>query len=262
MHRHLIDDATFTTAQNLLAERGSDKAACRSNSYDYLLTRLLVCRLCGKRYVGASAHGRYARYEYYVCHSRQKYGTTGCTADRLPARELEEAVIDAIGSVFSDLDFVERAFTTAAERTQEVSGQSQEELNQVEAELKKTESAIDRYLAAFEDGSMSSAQCGPRLEQLSGRLRQLQSRRDEIADLDRQQANEPDPERIASLRFDLSLALSQGEAPTVKTVLRELVDSIDVHDHRLVRPRFRIPGAVRTHSSLAVPTGFEPVSPP
>ena len=126
-HEHVIDDATFAAAEDLLFERGGDKAACRSNSYDYLLTRLLVCTLCGRRYVGAAAHGRHARYEYYVCHSRQKYGKSGCIADRLPARELEEAVIEVIGTVFSDLDFVEKAFAVAVERTRRFSGQNEEE---------------------------------------------------------------------------------------------------------------------------------------
>ena len=81
-------------------------------------------------------------------------------------------------------------------------------------------------------------------------------------EIDAQHQDEPDQEKIATLRGDLALALSQGEAPAINTVLRELVDSIKVHDERLVRPRFRIPGAVRTRFSMAVPTGFEPVSPP
>ena len=148
---------------------------------------------------------------------------------------------------------MQRAFASAVERTQRVSSQNDEERHLIEVELRKTEVTIDRYLAAFEDGSMSSAQCGPRIEQLSDRLRELRSRRDEVEGIDSQHQDEPDQERIATLRGDLALALSQGEAPAVKTVLRELVDSIEVHDERLVRPRFRNPGAVRTRSSVTVP---------
>ncbi len=261
-HEHLVGDAIFAAAHDLLSERSGDNAACRSNSYDYLLTRLLVCALCGKRYVGAAAHGRHARYEYYVCHSRQKYGKSACSADRLPARELEEAVIEAIGAVFSDLDFVQKTFAVAVERTRQVSSQSGDERHHVEVELKKTEVTIDRYLAAFEDGSMSSAQCGPRIEQLSERRRELRSRQDQIEAIDLERHDEPDQERIATLRGDLAVALRQGEVTAVKTVLKELVDSIEVHDGRRVHPRFRIPATVRTRSSVAVPTGFEPVSPP
>ncbi len=261
-HQPLIDPETFTAAQDLLVERGGEKAACRSNSYDYLLSRLLICTMCGKRYVGAAAHGRNGRYEYYVCFSRQRYGSAGCSADRLPARELEEAIIDLIGATYSDVSLVDRAFEAAVDRTHKVNGKLQEESHRIDAELKKTEAAIDRYLAAFEDGSMSSAQCGPRLEQLSGRLAQLQARREELVDLHGQQPDCPDYEQIAALRGQLDLALRRGEVPTIKAALRELVASIDVDNGRRVRPRFRVPGAVRTHSRLAAPTGFEPVSPP
>jgi site-specific DNA recombinase len=261
-HPPLMDEDTFAAAQELLAERGKDKAACRSNFYDYLLSRLLICNMCGKRYVGASAHGRSGRYEYYVCFSRQCYGSAGCTADRLPARELEDAIIDAISSTYSDLAFIHRAFATTAKRCQKSGDERRDEHHRIEAEEKKTEAAIDRYLAAFEDGSMSSAQCGPRLEQLSDRLRKLQLRRVEIIDLEEQQPERPDDERISNLQGRLDLALKRGEAHTVKAVLKDLIASIEVEDGRLVRPHFRIPGAVRTHSRLAAPTGFEPVSPP
>jgi len=176
-HPSLIDEAAFTADHELLAEHGDDKAACRSNSYDYILSRLLVCTMCGKRYVGAAAHGRNARYEYYICFSRQRYGSAGCTADRLPARELEESIIASIGSVYSDAAFVDRAFADAVQRVRATSSEIEDERRRTDAELKKTESAIDRYLAPFEAGSMSSAQCGPRLEQLSDKLRQIQIRR-------------------------------------------------------------------------------------
>ena len=109
---------------------------------------------------------------------------------------------------------------------------------------------------------MSSTSARPRLEQLSERLRQLQARRDEIDDVEQQRPEGPDRDQIAALQGRLAYALRHGEVATVKTVLRELAAPIDVHDGRLVRPRFRIPGAVRTRSRLAAPTGFEPVSPP
>ncbi|MHB1519053.1 MAG: hypothetical protein ACYDDZ_01255 [Acidimicrobiales bacterium] len=112
----LIDQPTFTDSQDLLAGHGDGKAACRSNSYDYILSSQLFCAMSGKRYVGAAALGRSGRYECHVCVSRQQYGSAGYTADRLPARELEDSMLAGIGSAYSD-------------------------------------AAIDRYLAAFEDGS-------------------------------------------------------------------------------------------------------------
>ena len=97
---------------------------------------------------------------------------------------------------------------------------------------------------------MSPAQCGPRLEHLSHRLRQLQARRDEITDIEEHQPHGPDREQITTLRERLDAALTHGETATVKSVLRELIATVDVHDGRLVQPRFRVPGAVRIRSRL------------
>ncbi len=138
----------------------------------------------------------------------------------------------------------------AVERVHAATNTLQEESTRIDAELKKTEAAIDRYLAASEDGTMFPAQWCPRLEHFH-RLRQLQARRDEIADIEEHQPHGPDREQITALRERLDAALTHGETATVKSVLRELIDSVDVHDERLVQPRFRVPGAVRTRSRLA-----------
>lgn len=147
------------------------------------------------------------------------------------------------------------------DRLSSTSSEFEDELDRIETEIKKTEWAIDRYLAAFEDGSMAPSQCGPRLEQLSGRLRQLKTRRVEINDLEAEQPEVPDKERSTMLHGQLAAALRDGETATVKALLKELIASIDVYEG-LVQPSFRLPGAVRTRSRSAPPTGFEPVLPP
>ncbi len=74
-------------------ERSEDISLRRTNQSEYLLTGLVKCAHCGKRYVGVSANGNGGRYRYYICFSRQRYGKKACEADRLPADELEEAIL-------------------------------------------------------------------------------------------------------------------------------------------------------------------------
>jgi site-specific DNA recombinase len=257
-HQPLVDTAVFATAQELLAERGEDQGACRSNSYDYLLSRLLICNRCGKRYVGAAAGGRGGRYEYYVCFSRQRYGTKTCSAERLPARELEQAVLAALGDLYDHSNLVEQAFAVATQHFQENRGEVEDERRRVQGEIKRTEAAIDRYLAAFEDGTMPPSQCRPRLEQLSNKLRQLQTREAELDNADQHEPYAPNLDQASAIRGRLAEALQRGDTPNVKAILREVIDAIEVRDRR-VRPRFRVPAAVRTRAGLAPPTGFEPV---
>ena len=66
--------------------RSENVSLRRSNQSEYLLTGLVKCAHCGKRYLGASANGNGGRYRYYVCFSRQRYGKKalrrGTTASR------------------------------------------------------------------------------------------------------------------------------------------------------------------------------------
>ena len=55
---------------------------------------MLRCRACGGAYFGAGTKGRSAFYRYYACRNRQTKGTYGCTSKRVPAEDLEAAVID------------------------------------------------------------------------------------------------------------------------------------------------------------------------
>jgi site-specific DNA recombinase len=98
-HEALVERQLFDRVQETLAERSEDVSLRRSNRSEYLLTGLVKCARCGKRYTGASAKGNGGRYRYYVCFSRQRYGRDTCDADRLPADELEEAILGQLLSV-------------------------------------------------------------------------------------------------------------------------------------------------------------------
>ena len=86
----------------------------------------------------------------------------------------------------------------------------------------------------------------------------------EICDLEAEQPDMPDQERSTMLHGQLTAALREGQTATVKSLLRELVASIDAYEGHVVEPRFRLPGAVRTRSRLAAQTaaltGFEPAT--
>jgi site-specific DNA recombinase len=95
-HEPLVEGALFERAQEVLRNRTEDISLRRSNQSEYLLTGLVKCAGCGKQYLGASANGNGGRYRYYVCFSRQRYGKKVCEADRLPADELEEAILEQL----------------------------------------------------------------------------------------------------------------------------------------------------------------------
>lgn len=108
-HPPLVDLNSFEAAQAILLSRREERSLRRSNTSDYLLTGLVVCQKCGKKFVGAAANGRNGRYPYYVCFSRQRYGPKEWDQDRLPSSSLEERVVESLSSTFSQRDLLEEA---------------------------------------------------------------------------------------------------------------------------------------------------------
>ncbi|MHB8578003.1 MAG: recombinase family protein, partial [Dehalococcoidia bacterium] len=97
-HAPLIEPEVFAQAQRLLRKRGDDASTRRSNTTDFLLSGLVVCAACGRRYVGTAAHGRSARYRYYTCFVppwKRRVIRVGCknppTACRSRSRKLRAA---------------------------------------------------------------------------------------------------------------------------------------------------------------------------
>jgi site-specific DNA recombinase len=143
-HKPLVSEALFERAAKLLSERGEDASLRRSNQSDYLLTGLLKCARCGKRYVGAAAHGNGGRYAYYVCFSRQRYGKKACDAERLPAAELEDAILAQLERVLAQEDMVREAIAEAFCELDAERPRRQAELERIEVELRKTDEALGR----------------------------------------------------------------------------------------------------------------------
>ena len=166
-HKPLIDPALFQQAQQILAERGEEWSLRRSNQSDYLLTGLIRCTRCGKRYVGAAAHGNGGRYPYYVCFSRQRYGRNSCDADRLPATDLEDAILDQLMAVLEEEPLVREAITDAFAELDVERPKRDAELTRIAAEITKTSQTLDRYFEAFETGTMPAQACGQRIDELS-----------------------------------------------------------------------------------------------
>lgn len=99
-----IDPTLFARVQKVLVRRGEGYTDRNTDAHpEYLLSGLITCERCGRRYIGAAARGKRHRYRYYVCWTRSRYGKDACTGERLRADELEEAVFEAVFDALVDL---------------------------------------------------------------------------------------------------------------------------------------------------------------
>ena len=102
--------------------------------------------------------------------------------------------------------------------------------------------AIDRYLTAFENGTLDERACGHRIRDLAVKLDQLNARQDELAQLTSHTPHPPDPAAIAHLRRHIAEVLTHGTPGQRKAIIETHVAEIRIDGTRLI-PVFMIPAA-------------------
>ncbi|MGH9076449.1 MAG: recombinase family protein [Acidimicrobiales bacterium] len=268
----LIDPVLFDKAQALLAERGEAyDRRMREAHPDYLLTGLIVCGKCGRNYVGVAAAGRDHRYRYYACWTRQRYGKDACTGERMRADVIEAAVLDAILAIYADPELIERAVAVKAHEVATSAQLHQDQIAATKAELKKTEAAIERYVHAFESGTVSDDMFGPRVRELGDRARTLRARHNELTEAAIAAAADPPTQAdLDALRAELDDMIRHGSDTHRKAVAQTFVKRLLVQQPGVIQPTLLVRGGLpveiiengeKTGSSdvsvgaLSVPTG-------
>jgi septal ring factor EnvC (AmiA/AmiB activator) len=92
------------------------------------------------------------------------------------------AIITALAGFYRDQhDLIADAITAAQATHQAGQDSKRAELAAAERDLARSSAAIDRYLAAFENGTLEAEDLAERLAQLKARSLQLRARRDQLA---------------------------------------------------------------------------------
>jgi site-specific DNA recombinase len=242
----LINPAMFDKAQALLAERGESYDRRFTDKHpDYLLTGLITCGRCQRNYVGSAARGKGHRYRYYTCWTRQRYGKEACTGERIRADVLEQAVFAALLAVYADPELLERAIAAKARDTATAARLHRDEIAATEAELRKTEAAIERYMHAFGAGSVTEDMFGTRVRDLGNKLRALRGRHAELAEAAEATAmHPPTAADIEALREELDAEIHHGSEQRRKAIARAFVRLLVVEERDTIQPSFYVRGGL------------------
>jgi site-specific DNA recombinase len=228
-HTALVDREVFMAAQEILVARGEDHNKRASNASDYMLTGRVICTHCGKHYLGTAATGNKYTYRYYTCYSRNKYGTHSCNAERLPAEQLDQAVIDALLTTYQNVGLFEKAVAAVAERRAERQQIDHKELQVVEAEINDAEASIERYLHAFEAKTLPEDTCGHRVRELADKVAQLRERKIELLDALADVPQTPTENDLAKVRDRIREAVDHGAPAARKALIQSLVHEVRIH---------------------------------
>src|SRR5215211_3174525 len=258
LHAALVDPATFETAGRILAERGESQALRRAHPTEYLLSGVIRCGRCRRAYVGTSARGRKGLYHYYVCSTRYRYGTEHCAGDRLPKDALEEAVIEQMQDVYSDTPLIEQALADAAAEDGEPAEDAVRRLAGVRHEVAGARRSLDRYFAAFKEGSLSPADCQERIAKLKARVDALIAEEASVAQRAAEGLSEaPNAADVADWARDLGTLLRAGTAQQRKALFRLLVKELRVVSREEILPTYKIPALVRAPEGQVEVGGIE-----
>ncbi|MGH3607978.1 MAG: recombinase family protein [Pseudonocardiaceae bacterium] len=232
-HPTLVDEATFHQAGTIMDARGKDHTRRASNASDYHLTGRIRCPKCGKALVGTAAHGRNKTYRYYTCFSRARYGTTTCDAHRINADALDESIFDALAGFYRHHALITDAIAEATTGL----GDRQAELTTIDKELTRANTAIDRYLQAFEDGDLTPTMVTARMRKLSDKITQLTDRRDELTDQLSHAPVAPPAMILDELTNHIADIIRTGNSAQRKALIAE----VKITGPRSIIPFFRIP---------------------
>lgn len=244
-HPPIITAEQFDLAQRILTERSENIGQRAANASEYTLTGKIQCPQCGSAYIGTAAHGRNTRYRYYLCYARSRYGTkAGCDVHRFNADQLETAIGQAL------LDFYTTGQHIIAHAVNEVlaaqtkfTSAHRDELAQIKHDLKENSASVDRYLIAFEKGTLDDEDVAvqERLAKLKIQSRQLRARQAQL-EFDLEQPPVPPSDiDLARIRDHIADVLNHGNHKARKSLFEALVDQIEIQSDDSVIPHFRIP---------------------
>lgn len=188
-----------------------------------------------------SAHGKRHRYRYYACWTTRRYGKKACTGERLRADALEDAVLTALVDLYSDPELIARALKANQQSSADTARQQREELAATEAEIAKTDSAVDRYMHAFEAGTLTADIFADRVRDLGDKARALRLRHAELGRAAVEvEAPLPTLAEVTTLRDQLRDVALHGPGRVRKAVAQAFVHSLTVESRDRILPKFQV----------------------
>lgn len=253
----LITRDEFDKIQELISDRKSKVRHPRTISSQYLLSSILHCAECGSSMIGCAAKS--SRFLYYRCNSALRHDPKLCKSGWLPKKKIEDFIIETLkGKILTDENL-----STLVEMVNEelnlLTKQAKHRLEEIEKQLKAISNALLKYFIAFEKGTLSDEDAGPRIKELRIEQEKLQRVKDEI--LAEGEADKPyllNAKQILEYVKDLKELLVEGTFTEQKAFLRSFIKRIDYKPNEIAIS-YTIPMPVgRERMSLEEVLSMEP----
>jgi site-specific DNA recombinase len=176
----IVDQVTWERAKALKEERdptkGANPAAVASKT---LLTGLAVCGLCGARMTLETSRGG-RRFTYYNCSNYIRRGKAVCPGQRIPARELEQAVLDHMANKLFTAERVKAILKGVYEEVRKLEKGNDAQRKSLNRQLDVIKAKLGKQYEAIESGAIELRDVGERIRELKERREQITAKLEEI----------------------------------------------------------------------------------
>ena len=159
LHEAIVDPETWRQVQVEIEHRRSGRSATGR----YLLSRLLVCGVCGSPMKHIRATDRRSdpprQRNYYLC-SRKHHKTKSCNSKYYPQEALEQAVIARVKRLAISPSWIE------SEMGAQTQYSCDDATTTLEEQLQSIEKKLEKWYDAFETGAVDKNQLRFRIESL------------------------------------------------------------------------------------------------
>jgi site-specific DNA recombinase len=154
-HAAIVDEDLFGRVQGLLRRnRVSGGKECR-NKHGAMLKGLVRCKHCGCAMSHHFSTRGNKRYRYYVCIRAQKLGWKECPAPSLPAKELEDFVVERIKGLGKDHTILADALRATQARLTDETAELKRQREEIEEKVRGLSREIGTLAsrAGFDEGA-------------------------------------------------------------------------------------------------------------
>ena len=218
----IVDPDVFDRVRHLLTRNGLTGGKDFRNPHGALLKGLIRCAPCDSAMVHThTLKNGTRRYRYYVCTNAQKRGWHDCPSKSIPAREIENFVVDQVRGIGKDPALL-------TETLEETRAQAQARIKELEAERRGLERDLGRHNAELRQLSGSNGTAADRMADIQDRIRDAEQRgtqvRDELKALRRELVTEKDATRALAVFDPVWESLAPREQVRVIRLLVQRVD--------------------------------------
>ena len=258
----IIDKQLFDRVQEKLRLSAVNWRNSYANRTTYLLSGLVICDACGRRYLGTAAKG--GKFQYYSCGSYLKGGKETCAARLINKNKLESAVLAKIQQQIltptNIRSYIQRVMESAIKSKDKLSP----EQGVVRSALSDLQTRLQRWENALESGELSIEHAAQRIKELHEQRQELLKKKQA---LDHNGLSVKTVSAIPTARMDAYVAemqrrLAAKQIGAKREFLRELLKEVRVHGSN-VTLTYKLPLAASqwrffTPLRLVGPPGLEP----